>query len=64
MNNEKEIYTEWVLENQRFIAYLYRYFITRSSIIGLNYKKIPNAKHAFEHLLDWIMADIIDVIPL
>ena len=41
-----------------------KYFIPRSSIIGLHYMKIPDAKHAFEHLLDWIMADIIDVIPL
>ena len=50
MNNEKEIYTERV--------------IPRISIIGLTYMTIPDAKHAFDHLLDWIMADIIDVIPL
>ena len=41
-----------------------KYVIPRSSILGLNYKKIPDAKHAFEHMLDWIMADIIDVISL
>ena len=49
-----------ILRNQNIA----KYFIPRSSIIGLNYMKIPDAKHAFEHLLDWIMADIIDVIPL